>query len=84
MFRRKTLSTILASAKQTICDLREAATFSCRESQNNSEIAQKFMVVADAQENESAHASILADRMEKQLEVTQQEIDETIKITNES
>ena len=79
MFHKQTLAQIIAKANQGITDLRTAASDSNALAKENTKKAAKIMAVVKTQRGEAAHASILADRMTRQLHVSQDEIDSLVK-----
>ena len=74
MFGTKTLSSVLSAAQKTITDLKEVAGLTNAKAASKEKQSAELTTAAQGHRREAATASIIADRMDEMLSVSDQDI----------
>ena len=77
---KKTLDSLLATANQTISDLRNVAEDHRYEADDANEEIKELTQVVNENLKKAAHASIIADRMESFINVSEEDLNKSLTV----
>jgi len=78
--KKKTLDSLLATANQTINDLRNVAEDHRYEAEDANEEIYQLTKIVNENLKKAAHASIIADRMESFINVSEEEVNNSLTV----